>query len=414
MSYLASKSKQKIINDPLYGFIRIHNALIYSLIEEPHFQRLRRIRQLGLTELVYPGAIHTRFHHALGAMYLMSTALDTLRSKGHAVSDYEYESALAAILLHDVGHAPFSHTLESTIIPVSHERISKAVIRRLNEKLSSKLDLALQMFCGDYERKFFHSLISGQCDTDRLDYLNRDSFFTGVSEGKIGAERIIKMLELVNDDLVVEEKGIYSIENFLVSRRLMYWQVYLHKTTVSAEEMLIKIVERARELSRSGEKLSLSPALCFFFEQDVCEDMFDKDERCLEEFMALDDYDIWSFVKNQASHADPILSLLCRSLIQRRLFGVRFSDVPFEEPYLNALREQAAVQYRVSRDDARYLVITGGISNAAYLAGGKSIYILTKKGEIKDVADASDLPNIKAMSTIVKKYYLCVPKDVSL
>lgn len=414
MSNLTVRSKQKIINDPLYGFIRVYNTLIASIIEEPFFQRLRRIRQLGLTELVYPGAIHTRFHHALGAMHLMGMALDTLRSKGHAISDHEYESALAAILLHDVGHAPFSHTLESTIIPVSHESISKAVIKRLNEKLSNKLDVALQMFCGEYGRNFFHLLISGQCDTDRLDYLNRDSFFTGVSEGKIGSERIIKMFELVEDDLVVEEKGIYSIENFLVSRRLMYWQVYLHKTTVSAEEMLIKIVQRARELTKQGEKLSLSSSLQFFFEQEVHADMFEKEKRCLDEFMLLDDYDIWSFVKNQTTHADPVLSLLCRALLQRQLFGVRFSDVPFDEPYLETLRGQVLEKYRVSRSDAHYFVMTGAISNAAYLAGGKSIKILSKKGEIKDVADASDLPNIKAMSTIVKKYYLCVPKDVSL
>jgi HD superfamily phosphohydrolase len=421
-------NKKKIINDPVHGFLSIHNELIFDIINHPDFQRLRRIRQLGLTELVYPGAIHTRFHHALGAMHLMSLALQSLRGKGIEITEEEYEGALLAILLHDIGHGPFSHALETTILAdVPHEKISLLLIQKLNQEFNGALDLALQIFNNSYPRRFLHQLVSSQLDMDRMDYLQRDCFFTGVSEGTIGADRIIKMLNVKDDNIVVEEKGIYSIENFLSARRLMYWQVYLHKTTVSTEQMLIQLIRRARYLSSGGEpatgKLNLkenqsdvfaSPALKIFLTNRIDMELFAAKAEYMEAFASLDDSDIWACIKIWSQHPDMVLSLLSKMLLHRRLFKSRLENdkVPFSK--MKSVYKKISEQTGLKAADVRYLVAYGEVSNAAYVAVGEGIKILKKNGEIVDVAQASDLPNIKALSKIVRKYYLCYPKNISL
>lgn len=414
-------NKNKIINDPVYGFITIPSELIYDIIDHPFFQRLRRIRQLGLTDMVYPGALHTRFHHALGAMHLMSITLSNLRSKGHEISDEEFEAAQLAILLHDIGHGPFSHALEFTILNgVKHELLSLVIIDYLNKEFNGALDLTLQIFTDKYPRRFFHDLVASQLDIDRLDYLSRDSFFTGVSEGTIGADRIIKMLDIRDDRIVVEEKGIYSIENFLSARRLMYWQVYLHKTAVSSEKMLIQIIRRVKELSQAGVEVFATPPLQVFLDHDINAKDIQKDPRFIEAYTQLDDYDIWAGIKLWQNHEDSVLSRLCKMIINRQLFRVRLSnesfDRPqiFDRPQLDALRAKIQQQLKLSDEEIDYFYITGEISNAAYMAKGQHINIVTKQGIIRDIAEASDLPNIKAMSKIVRKYYLCWPKSVSL
>ncbi|CAN5732988.1 HD domain-containing protein [soil metagenome] len=407
-------NKKKIFNDPVYGFITAPSEFVFDIIQHPYFQRLRRIKQLGLTDFVYPGALHTRFHHALGAMHLMNTALQTLGSKSSQISDKECEASLIAILLHDIGHGPFSHALETALLQdVHHEEISLQIMQILNREFGGKLDLAIQIFTNTYPRTFFHQLVSSQLDVDRLDYLNRDSFYTGVYEGKIGASRIIKMLDVVNDRLVVEEKGIYSIENFLVSRRLMYWQVYLHKTAVGAEQMLLRTLQRARQLARAGENVPASPPLHFFLTQEVTLEEFRQNDTAFHHFIALDDIDIWSGIKEWASHPDRVLSFLSRSLLDRRLFRVVISATPFPEQKLAELARQVQEEYHLSEVEASFLLIAGTISNNAYDAEGETIDILTKSGKVVDVAKASDLPSIKALGKNVEKSYVCFPKSVA-
>lgn len=409
-----SINKKKIINDPIYGFVSIPGELIFQLIQHPYFQRLRHIKQLGLTDLIYPGAIHTRFNHALGAMHLMGRVLDNLRLKGTEISAQEYEAAQIAILLHDIGHGPFSHALEETLLHhTNHESISFQFMKELNTTFNGQLHLALQIFQNTYQRKFFHQLVSSQLDIDRLDYLNRDSFFTGVSEGSIGVDRIVVMLNVSNDRLVVEEKGIYSIENFLNARRLMYWQVYLHKTAVSAERMLVNLIKRAEYLVQSGESLSCSESLYFFLKRSYTLDDFKRHE-VISSFGLLDDNDIWGAIKLWQNHPDQILSTLCKMLLQRNLFRITLTNDAIEKATIEHIRSEISDNYNILRKDAIFLFSHGVVSNEAYVSGGQGIHILTKKGELKEIADASDLPNIKALSNIVKKNYLCCPKNVSL
>ncbi len=406
-------NKKKILNDPVYGFINIPNELIFEIIEHPYFQRLRRIKQLGLTDYVYPGALHTRFHHALGAMHLMRRALQTLESKGHSISKEEHNAALIAILLHDVGHGPFSHTLEFSLFnDVTHEQLSVWMMERLNEEMNNALDLAIEIFQGKYHRPFFNQLVSSQLDLDRLDYLKRDSYFTGVHEGMVGSERIIKMLELHEDKLVVEEKGIYSIENFLNARRLMYWQVYLHKVAVSAEVMLIEIIKRAKELAQSGVQVQATPALSIFLERNITLKDFEEDEDIIEIYTLLDDGDIWGSLKFWQNHDDLILRNLSEMLLRRKLFKIEFSNEEFDEEIVQSLNEKVISQFNIKPEQLDYFVKKGAVSNAAYIATGGTIDILKKNGEVVDVAEATDLPNIKALRQIVKKYYLCAPKIV--
>jgi len=408
-------NKRKIINDPVYGFISIPSDLIYDLIQEPVFQRLRRIRQLGLTDLVYPGALHTRFHHALGAMHLMSKTLDSFRRKGHYLSDEESEAALIAILLHDIGHGPFSHTLEHSLFSViPHEELSLLIMKNLNQKYDGRLTLAIQIFTDQYQRKFFHELVSSQLDMDRLDYLKRDSYFTGVSEGDIGSERIIQMLNISEERLVVEEKGIYSIENFLSARRLMYWQVYLHKTTICADRMLNNVVDRARYLYNDGVDLFVPVHLKTFFNKDVTIENFSNDQKYLESYTFLDDFDIWYALKVWAFHSDKVLADLSHSLISRNLFQINISNERPGSQLYNAIKNKVKARYALTSSEVEYYVSKGSISNSAYIAEGKKINILMKDGRVIDITEAADLPNIKAMSKIVRKYYLYWPKHISL
>ena len=399
----------------MYGFITINSDLIFDIVEHPYFQRLRRIKQLGLTDFVYPGALHTRFHHAMGAMHLMSITLDNLRSKGHEISNEEYEASQVAILLHDVGHGPFSHALEFSLLKgIRHEHISLQIMEYFNRVFNGQLELTIKIFTNQYERRFFHQLVSSQLDIDRLDYLQRDSLFTGVSEGTIGADRIIKMLDIKDDQIVVEEKGIYSIENFLSARRLMYWQVYLHKATVSAEKMLIMLIQRAKFLVSQGQSVSATPALQVFLENNVTLEDFRQNIDFLKAFATLDDYDIWAAVKFWNHHPDRILSVLSSMLLERRLFRVVLSNNKLEKPVIDKIREQISTTFQLNPREVNYFLACGSMSNAAYIAGGQNINIMTKKGRVMDVAQASDLPNIKAMSKIVKKYYLCYPKSIKL
>jgi len=409
-----SINKKKIINDPIYGFVSIPSELVFDLIEHPYFQRLRHIKQLGLTELIYPGAIHTRFNHALGAMHLMGRVLDNLRLKGVDITPAEYEASQIATLLHDIGHGPFSHALEETLLPqVKHESISFQFMKKLNSVFNGELELSLQIFQNTYERKFFHQLVSSQLDTDRLDYLRRDSFFTGVNEGSIGVDRIVAMINVWKDQLVVDEKGIYSIENFLNARRLMYWQVYLHKTAVSAERMLVNLIRRAQYLLQSGNELPCSAALHLFLKNTYTIQDF-KQEAVIQNFGQLDDNDIWGAIKLWQQHADQILSTLCKMLLHRNLFKIILTNDPIEKITIENVRAEICDNYKILRKDAIFLFSHGVVSNEAYVSEGHGINILTKNGEIKEIAQASDLPNIKALSKIVKKSYLCCPKNVSL
>ncbi len=406
-------NKKKIFNDPVYGFISIQSDLVFDIIQHPYFQRLRRIRQLGLTDFVYPGALHTRFHHALGAMHLMSKALDSLRSKGHMIFDAEYEAAIIAILLHDIGHGPFSHTLEFSLFKgIRHEQITLWTLRRLNDEMHGRLNMAIQVFEGRYPRKFLHQLVSSQLDMDRLDYLQRDCFFTGVHEGTIGAERIIKMLNLHNDELVVEEKAIYSLENFLSARRLMYWQVYLHKTSISAERMLIELIKRAKQLTQNGKEVKATPALQLFLERDITVKDFEEDPNILDVFMLMDDTDIWGSLKFWAQHEDRVLKTLSNMLINRQLFRVQLTNEKIDTEAFDALTKEVATTMKLTENEAKYFVRKGKVTNSAYIASDQSIRVLMKDGRVLDVANATDLPNIKAMSKIVKKYYCCWPKQI--
>ncbi|MCZ6899253.1 MAG: HD domain-containing protein [Bacteroidetes bacterium] len=406
--------KKKIFNDPVYGFITIPSELILSLIDHPFFQRLRRIRQLGLSDFVYPGALHTRFHHALGAMHLMSLVLDNLRGRDVPVSDQEYEASQIAILLHDIGHGPFSHSLEFNLLHnVSHEELTKLLFHHLNQQLDGQLTLAEKIFNGQYKRKFFHQLVSSQLDIDRLDYLKRDSFFTGVSEGTIGSDRIIKMLIVKNDQLLVEEKGIYSIENFLNARRLMYWQVYLHKTSLSAEQMLVQIIKRAKDLIQEQTKLVINYPLEPFMTNKIDLNTI-RGSHYLEAFARLDDYDIWTAIKSWVRNPDKVLSTLCQLLLDRKLFKIDLTNQKVNKNKKKKLARILKSAFNLDERELSYFLVEGSISNAAYLRKDQSINIFTKEGAIVDIAQASDLPNIKALSKIVKKYYLCWPKSVSL
>jgi uncharacterized protein len=407
-------NKKKIINDPVYGFVTIQRELIYDIISHPFFQRLRYIKQLGLTDLVYPGAQHTRFQHALGAMHLMGRVLDNLRTKGVAISDAEYEGAQIAILLHDLGHGPFSHALEDSLLPgVKHESLSYLFMVELNQQFNHALDLALKIFRNSYERRFFHQLVSSQLDIDRLDYLKRDAFFTGVLEGTIGVDRIIAMLAVHEDQLVVEEKGILSIESFLNARRLMYWQVYLHKTTVAAERMIVNLIRRAAALTQAGGNVPASEGLHRFLEQTYTVERMREEPEALHAFGGLDDNDIWGAIKFWRHHPDRILSLLSTLLLERRLFQIRLSQEPIRKAAIEDIKTALTKAYGVIRAETAHLFSSGYVTNEAY-AEGQKINILTKQGKLLDIAQASDLPNIKAISKIVKKNYLCWPKDVSL
>ena len=408
-------NKNKIFNDPVYGFITIPSDLVFDILEHPYFQKLRRIKQVGLTDFVYPGSLHTRFHHAIGAMHLMAVTLDNLRSKGHNITEAEYEAALIAILLHDIGHGPFSHTLEKSILKKTHhEEISLLIMKYFNAVFDGRLDLALQIYTGQYYRQFFHQLVSSQLDIDRLDYLNRDSFFTGVSEGTIGADRIIKMMDVYEDQIVVEEKGIYSVENFLGARRLMYWQVYLHKTSISAEKMLSKIISRAKGLVQEKKQIFFTPALGIFLKNEISSQDLTDNPEYLDAFCRLDDFDIWACIKMWVDDPDPILATLSRLFLNRKLFKVKLSNKEFDEKTINGIKQAIIKKYDLSTDESQYFMDTGFLTNAAYISQGQKINILTKDGRLVDVAQASDLPNIKAMSKIVKKYYLCWPKNVNL
>jgi HD superfamily phosphohydrolase len=405
---------QKILNDPVYGFITIPSELIFAIIDHPYFQRLRRIRQLGLTDFVYPGALHTRFHHALGAMHLMSITLDNLRIKGTAISEEEYEAALLAILLHDIGHGPFSHALEYSLLQgIPHEELSLLTIELLNEEFGGQLDLALQIFKNQYEKKFFHQLVSSQLDIDRLDYLQRDCFFTGVSEGTIGADRIIKMMAVKDDQLVIEEKGIYSIENFLSARRLMYWQVYLHKTTVSAEKMLINLIQRAKKLAQAGRTFYVTEELAYFMGREVSLADFKTDSSVLKKFLQLDDFDIWGAIKLWKNDSDYVLKNISSMFLTRNLFKIKLVNEPYSPQEIAKKRSEALQKLQVPEEDIDYFFSTGTISNYGYVEKDR-ISILTKHGEVVDVASAADLPNIKVMSKMVEKHYVCVAKSLLL
>jgi hypothetical protein len=398
-------NKRKIFNDPIYGFISVPHEILLELIDHPYFQRLRRIRQLGMAHLVYPGALHTRFHHAMGAMHLMNEAIEVLRSKGHIISDEESEAVCIAILLHDIGHGPFSHALEFTLVKdVHHEDLSQLFMQKLNREFNGRLDLAIKIYANKYKKRFLHQLVSSQLDMDRLDYLKRDSFFTGVSEGVISTDRIIKMLEVHNDELVVEEKGIYSIEKFIVARRLMYWQVYMHKTVVAAEILLINILQRARELASKGSNLFCSPAFHKFLYHRVDKNSFTKGN-ALNDFAALDDYDIYGAVKVWCNHNDKILSLLCRCFINRRLFKIQLSKKNHLPAQLKKIREKIKkVVPFAGEKDMKYFISEQVLENNAYNAKSDKIHILYRTGEIADIARASDSLNIEALSSPVKKY----------
>jgi HD superfamily phosphohydrolase len=407
-------NKKKIFNDPVYGFVTVPTELLFDLIEHPYFQRLRRIQQLGLTNFVYPGALHTRFHHALGAMHLMQLALRTLKDKGVKISAAEGEAAQVAILLHDIGHGPLSHALETSIFQdVPHEQLSLYLMERLNEQFPGRLSLAMEMFQGSYGREFFHQLVSSQLDMDRLDYLNRDSFYTGVEEGRPGADRLIKMLQVVNERLVLEEKAVYSVENFLVSRRLMYWQVYLHKAVTSAEQMVIRVMQRARDLARAGVPVPGSSCLTYFLGRAVTLAEFQEDSEILNRFVQLDDIDIWGAIKSWVSHEDKVLSFLAQSLLNRQLFKIVIRPEPYDDDFQLGIVELIAETFQLSLDDARQLMITGKLSNTAYDPNShETIDILTKLGKVVNVTEASDLPNIRALSQKVQKHYICYPKEI--
>lgn len=405
-------NKRKIINDPVFGFINIPGEFIYDIIKHPILQRLNRIKQLGLASFVYPGAQHTRLHHSLGAMYLTDEAIIHLRSKGHTITDDEAEGVIACILMHDIGHGPFSHVLENTLVTgIHHEEISLMLMNRINNDFNDRLNTCISIFKDEYPKKFLRQLVSSQLDMDRLDYLRRDSFFTGVTEGNIGSARIIKMLNIKNDRLVVEEKGIYSIENFLMARRLMYWQVYLHKTALAAEKMLINTLNRAKELAGKGIELFASPALHYFLYTPVNKSVFYDDPKALEHFINLDDNDIWCALKVWSTHPDKVLSTLSNALVDRHLFKIEINSKPFDEKFLLERKQLYAEKFNISIEEAAYFVSSDEISTNMYNETDDSIDILYKNGETKDIADASDMLNIQLLSKKIRKYYFCFLRE---
>lgn len=408
---LKNTNKLKILNDPIYGFIAIPNALIFDLIEHSYFQRLRRISQMGLSYLVYPGAHHTRFHHAIGCMHLMQSAISTLRTKGIFISEDEATALNIAILLHDIGHGPFSHALEHSIVEgISHEEISLFYMKELNKQFKGKLDLAIEVFEGNYSRKFMHQLISSQLDMDRLDYLKRDSFYTGVAEGNINSERLIAMLNVVDDQLVLEEKGIYSAEKFIVGRRLMYWQVYLHKTGVVAEKMLVNLLRRANELSLKGVELPASKSFKYFLTNQISNENWNIET--LKTFARLDDYDILSAIKDWISHEDRVLSILSEMIINRQLFKIEFSNITFSNETFDKKFDECFDKFDLTSEELSYFVFQDSVYNQAYNPSQSKINIYYKSGEIVDISDASDQLNIQALTKPVVKYFICYPKKL--
>jgi len=410
------QNKKKIINDPIYGFIQIPSEFIFDIIQHPIFQRLRRIKQLGLTYYVYPGAMHTRFQHVLGASHLMKQAIEILRQKGHEINNEEAEGAIIAILLHDIGHGPFSHTLEHSFFSnISHEQISVCFMQHLNKQFSGRLSLGIDIFIGNYPKKFLHQLVSSQLDMDRLDYLCRDSFYTGVTEGIVGSDRIIKMLNIYNNELVIEEKGIYSIEKFLIARRLMYWQVYLHKTVISSEQMLIKLIKRAKQIHLLGKVIFLTPALKFFFTNTIDNiDFIDipiEGQSPLETFAKLDDYDLITCIKEWQYSDDKILSYMSKSLVNRDLYKISIQNKPFEQQEINKLKEGIINRFKIAEDELEYFIITDTIKNNAYSKNLRErINIYSKNNTIEDIAEASDVSNVSALSQKVEKYFICYTK----
>jgi len=402
-------NKKKIINDPVYGFINIYDDIIYELIEHPFFQRLRRVKQLGLTHLVYPGATHNRFQHSLGSIHLMQSAVATIRSKGHEITEDEAQAAKIAILLHDLGHGPYSHSLEQQWVDeYTHEDFSLMMMNMLNEQWDGRLEMALQIYKNQYSKKFLHQLVSSQLDMDRLDYLRRDSFFTGVSEGVIGSDRIIKMLSVYNDQLVIEGKGIHSIEKFLIARWIMYWQVYFHKTVVSAEQLIIHILKRARMIMDQGTDLPGSTPLKYFLHKQYKND---SPEGMIRMFSRLDDTDLAVAIKDWMYCDDKALALLCRNMIERKLFKISLQPQPFDESRVNEQKEKAMQNLGLSQEEVGFFVFTDYITNKAYSIKDDKIQILFKDNQIADVAEASDMLSLPVLSKIVKKYFLCYPKD---
>ena len=399
----------KIINDPVFGFIKIPQGLLLNIVQHPLMQRLTRIKQLGMANVVYPAAQHTRFQHSIGAFHLMSEAILSLQQKGHFIFDSEAEAVEAAILMHDIGHGPFSHVLEDTLITgISHEEISLLMMEQINREMQGALNLALKIFKGDYPKQFLHELISSQLDMDRLDYLRRDSFFTGVTEGNIGSARIIKMLDIVDDKLVVNSKGIYSIENYLTTRRLMYWQVYLHKTTVAFEKMLVNTLRRAKMLASQGMELFASPALRYFLYNEVDAEFFEQHhDEALYNYSMLDDSDIWSALKVWMTSDDKILSLLSSNLINRHIFRVEISEAPIPEERINEVLSEISAHYGISAEESRYLISVNTIQKDMYDVNDDRIAILYKDGTIRDISDASEILNVALLSKKIRKYYLC-------
>jgi len=405
---MRSRNKLKIINDPIYGFIHIPSTLVFDIIEHPYFQRLRRINQMGLSYLVFPGAKHTRFEHVLGCVFLMQKTVEMLRFKGIQISEKEAEGLYIAILLHDIGHGPFSHAMEHSIVEgISHEEISLRFMQELNKVFNGKLETAIAIFQGTYPRKFMHQLISGQLDMDRADYLKRDSFYTGVAEGNINSERLISMLNVRNDELVVEEKGLYSVEKFLIARRLMYWQVYLHKTSVVAEQILIRLLNRAKELVQQGQELTMSTALAFFVKNKISKDNFSQE--VLEMFARLDDTDIISAMKEWQFHPDVVLSKLSKMLLNRDLLKIKVRLNDFEEQKIKRL-QKLSIAKGVGEKDMKYFVFTGVMTNRAYNPGKEIIKILTKNGRVVDLTKTSEAINLEPLSQVTERYYICYPK----
>lgn len=398
----------KIINDPVFGFIKIPRGLLLDIIKHPLMQRLTRIKQLGLTSFVYPAAQHVRFQHSIGSFHLMSEAITSLSQKGIFIFESEAEAVEAAILMHDIGHGPFSHVLENTLTGnVGHEQISLFMMEQINKDMNGSLNLAMKIFKNEYPKKFLHQLISSQLDVDRLDYLRRDCFFTGVTEGNIGSARIIKMLDVVDDNLVVNSKGIYSIENYLTSRRLMYWQVYLHKTTVACEKMLVNTLMRAKYLAKNGKELFAPPSLRFFLYNDIDEHTFTADSEALHHYSQLEDNDIWCTIKEWAKNDDKILSLLSKDLVNRNIFKVEVFNDPIEEEYIEKVRTNIAKEYNLSTADTEYLINISTIQKDMYDVNDEQISILYKDGTVKDISEASELFNMSLLSKKIRKYYLC-------
>ena len=408
---MLNRKKDKIINDPIYGFVKLDKGIITDLIDHPYFQRLRKIAQLGLSYLVYPGAHHTRFHHVIGCMHLMNKAINQIRNKGHKITEDEAEALKIAILLHDIGHGPFSHALEHSITSnIPHEHLSLLFMQRLNEQFNGKLSLAIEIFQNKHPKQFLHQLVSSQLDMDRLDYLKRDSFFTGVTEGNIGTERIINMLDVVDDKLVVEEKGIYSIEKFLIARRLMYWQVYLHKTVVSAENMLIKTLQRAKELLNDGKEVYANPYLGKFLKNNYTIIDFENNTKLLNDFAELDDFDIYSSLKYWKNNPDFVLSSLSKMILNRNLLKIKVQNTAFTASEIETELDTVKKYYNISKQEAEYFIFSDKVSNSTYNIEKANINILMKNGDVIDITSASGQFNIEALKKTINKYFLCYPK----